>query len=71
MGFEKAENKGTSHEHYKKVINDKLYKVTVDCPKAPFSNMLLDSMARQAGISKRQLIAMAKNKKLKGHPLEK
>ena len=29
MGFEPQKQDGTSHEHWKKVVNGKLYKVTV------------------------------------------
>jgi hypothetical protein len=31
----------------------RIYKVTVDCPKAPFSHDLIRWMARQAGVSKK------------------
>lgn len=54
LGFEAHPQKGTSHEHWKRVDKKKgLLKVTVDCPKAPFSHDLIRSMAAQAGISKR------------------
>ena len=29
MGFEPQKQDGTSHEHWKKIVNGKLYKVTV------------------------------------------
>jgi len=58
-GFAPAPNKsGTSHEHWKKVVGGKLYKVTVDCPKAPFSQDLISSMAKQAGMTKKQFYAV-------------
>ncbi|PQJ95244.1 type II toxin-antitoxin system HicA family toxin [Chromatium okenii] len=46
---------GTSHEYWEKRVNGRLFKVTVDCPKAPFSLTLLDSMSAQAGISRSDL----------------
>ena len=57
MGFEARPQKGTSHQHWIKDItkNGKKHrlKVTVDCPKAPFSHDLVNSMASQAGVSKK------------------
>lgn len=51
LGFEYREQRG-SHEQW--VSNGKPFrKVTVDCPKAPFSHVLISSMARQAGVSVR------------------
>jgi predicted RNA binding protein YcfA (HicA-like mRNA interferase family) len=52
LGFEARPQKGTSHEHWIKDVDGKRFKVTVDCPKAPFSKELIASMARQAGVSK-------------------
>jgi hypothetical protein len=43
-----------SHEQWVKEENGRLYKVTVDCPKAPFSQPL-KSMAEQAGMKKKVL----------------
>jgi predicted RNA binding protein YcfA (HicA-like mRNA interferase family) len=75
LGFQKQKQRsGTSHIHYKKTINGKLYKVTVDAPKAPFSSILLKSMAEQGGFkSYRQFISYCVDKKYKKkkHPLEK
>jgi predicted RNA binding protein YcfA (HicA-like mRNA interferase family) len=57
LGFTKRKPKGTSHEQWVKTVRknkkDHLYKVTVDCPKAPFSQDLIKSMASQAGVSKK------------------
>lgn len=69
LGFEERATKG-AHNHWVKVINGHLYKVTVDCPKAPFGDDLCKSMAAQAGLSKRQFLEYCKDKKKKGHPLE-
>ena len=54
LGFQPRPVKGTSHEHWVKYDGkgNLLGKVTVDCPKAPFSQDLISFMARQAGISK-------------------
>lgn len=53
LGFALREQKGTSHEQWVKDTDGRRWKVTVDCPKAPFSAMLISSMARQAGVSVR------------------
>ncbi|WP_245549531.1 type II toxin-antitoxin system HicA family toxin [Methylomicrobium album] len=53
LGFVARPSKGTSHEQWVKMENGRLYKVTVDCPKAPFSQTLIKSMAEQAGLKKK------------------
>ena len=68
MGFRGEKQKGTSHEHYKKEVGDMLYKVTVDCPNAPFSNDLVKSMSSQAGVSKRVFLQYCNDKKKKEDP---
>lgn len=57
LGFEPRPRKGTSHEQWVKIEHGAILKVTVDCPKAPFSQDLISYMARQAGISKKQFYA--------------
>ena len=53
LGFEPRKQKsGTSHEQWVKIVNGRIYKVTVDSPKEPFSPDLIKSMASQAGVSK-------------------
>ena len=53
-GFAARPQKGTSHEQWVKYDADGklLGKVTVDCPKAPFSQDSISFMAQQAGVSK-------------------
>lgn len=58
LGFKLYPQAGTSHEHWKKTENGRLYKVTVDCPKAPFSPDLISSMADQAGKTKKAFYAV-------------
>ncbi len=53
LGFILRNKKGTSHEQWVKEA-DKFYKVTVDCPKSPFTQDLISYMARQAGVSKKE-----------------
>lgn len=53
LGFEPRPQKSTSHEQWVKVVNNTLYKVTVDRPKQPFTGDLVSSMAHQAGVSKK------------------
>jgi len=64
LGFElRAQRSGTSHEHYVGTFRGKFRKVTVDCPKAPFSPVLIASMANQAGITKKELYAAVNGRK--------
>lgn len=55
LGFSPRPQRGTSHEQWVKYGSDgKLVgKVTVDCPKQPFTQTLVSSMAKQAGVSKK------------------
>jgi predicted RNA binding protein YcfA (HicA-like mRNA interferase family) len=59
LGFRPRPQKGTSHEQWVKYDESGrlLGKVTVDCPKAPFSQDLISFMARQAGVSKKEFYA--------------
>lgn len=68
MGFSPEKQNGTSHEHWTKIANGKFYKVTVDCPKAPFGDTLVKSMANQAGVSKKVFLQYCHDKKKKGDP---
>lgn len=52
--------KGTSHEQWVKEENGKFYKVTVDCPKSPFSQTLIKSMAEQAELKKKDFYRIFK-----------
>jgi predicted RNA binding protein YcfA (HicA-like mRNA interferase family) len=60
LGFIPRHTKGTSHEQWVKEENGRLYKVTVDCPKAPFSQTLIKSMAEQAGVKKKDFYRIFK-----------
>lgn len=56
LGFKKRDKKsGTSHEDWIATIDGVFRKVTVDCPKAPFSQALISSMAKQAGVTKKTI----------------
>jgi predicted RNA binding protein YcfA (HicA-like mRNA interferase family) len=56
LGFVRRPKKsGTSHEDWVATINGQFRKVTVDCPKAPFSPDLISSMAKQAGVTKKEI----------------
>lgn len=51
---------GTSHEDWVgEDDNGTFCKVTVDCPKAPFSQDLISSMAKQAGLTKKRFYELA------------
>lgn len=62
LGFNPRLQQGTSHEQWVKYdgAGKLLGKVTVDCPKAPFSQTLISSMAAQAGVSKKEFYASLK-----------
>lgn len=57
LGFAPRPTKGTSHEQWVKENKDGFWKVTVDCPKQPFTGDLVMWMARQAGVTKKQFYA--------------
>jgi predicted RNA binding protein YcfA (HicA-like mRNA interferase family) len=63
LGFTPEPGRDTSHEQWKKVLDGRLYKVTVDCPKAPFCLDLIDSMASQAGVSRAEFYRQADKKR--------
>lgn len=68
MGFSPQKQDGSSHEHWEKVVGSKLYKVTVDCPKAPFGDTLVSSMAKQAGVTKKVFLMYCHHKNIKNSP---
>ena len=56
LGFSPRTMKsGTSHEDWIATVGGQFRKVTVDCPKAPFSQDLISSMAKQAGVNKKRI----------------
>lgn len=59
MGFALDTQKG-SHEQWVLIKDKRKYKVTVDCPKAPFSQTLIKSMAEQAGVKKKDFYRILK-----------
>lgn len=63
LGFSPAPRQGGSHEQWLKTTDGRRFKVTVDCPKAPFSPPLIASMAHQAGITVADLYRAADKKR--------
>ncbi|MFI3123380.1 MAG: type II toxin-antitoxin system HicA family toxin [Methylococcales bacterium] len=61
LGFVAHKRTGTSHEQWIKDDGGKRYKVTVDCPKSPFSQNLISIMAQQAGTTKKHFYQILKN----------
>jgi predicted RNA binding protein YcfA (HicA-like mRNA interferase family) len=53
LGFELQPKRATGHEQWRKVENGHLYKVTVSKHIAPFGQDIIKSMARQAGVKKK------------------
>jgi len=60
LGFVFDTQRG-SHEQWILIKNNRKFKVTVDCPKAPFSQELIKSMAAQAGCTKKDFYKILKN----------
>ena len=60
LGFKLESQKG-SHEQWVLIKNNKKLKVTVDCPKAPFSHDLIKSMSKQAGTSQKEFYKILKS----------
>jgi predicted RNA binding protein YcfA (HicA-like mRNA interferase family) len=56
LGFEPRDQRG-SHEHWVQDRGGRRYKVTVDCPKEPFTKDLLRWMIIQAGVRKEEFYA--------------
>ena len=66
LGFSKRPaTSGTSHDQYVGTFRQKFRKVTVDCPKAPFSQDLISSMASQAGLTKKEFYAASRGERPK------
>jgi hypothetical protein len=69
LGFAKrAPRSGTTHEDWVATIDGVFRKVTVDCPKAPFSQELISSMARQAGVTKKRIYEVHFGLQEQAHP---
>lgn len=60
LEFEYRNTEG-SHENWVKNTGSRRFKVTVDCPKQPFSAFLIKSMAAQAGVSVKQFYKALEN----------
>lgn len=65
LGFSPRPQKGTSHEQWVGHVRGQFRKVTVDCPKAPFTQDLIHFMRHQAGVSKKEFYAALDPKKAK------
>ncbi len=61
LGFSKRPNKSTAHEQW--VAEDPFRKVTVDKHIAPFSQILVKSMAKQANVEVKEFCRLCKDKK--------
>lgn len=61
LGFTSRGQGSTSHEQWVKRSSTGFFKVTVDCPKAPFSQDLISSMSKQAGVTKKAFYAALKD----------
>jgi len=61
LGFTKRANKSIAHEQW--VADSPFRKVTVDKHIAPFSTILVHSMAKQAGVSPKEFCQLCKDKK--------
>ena len=61
LGFTPRPRKSTSHEQWVRRDKGRILKVTVDCPKSPFSPDLISSMAKQADVSKKEFYKALEN----------
>lgn len=59
LGFQLIPTHRGSHEKFGMFARGCERRVTVDCPKAPFSHDLVRSMASQAGLSRDEFYAAA------------
>lgn len=57
LGFYHRDTRGSHEQWVPRDPKAPFRKVTVDCPKAPFSQDLISFMARQAGVSKAEFYA--------------
>ena len=48
------------HRQFKKIVNNRLYKVTLDCHRGEVSARNVISMSKQAGVSKTEFYEAAK-----------
>lgn len=60
LGFYQRANKSTAHEQW--VTDDPFKKVTVDKHLSPFNVVLVQSMAKQAGLNVREFCRYCKDK---------
>lgn len=54
LGFKPRPQKEGRGSHERWTREDPYFRVDVDCPKEPFSQFLIESMAAQAGLNKKQ-----------------
>lgn len=64
-GFEEKPGTGTSHVKWVKIHNGEKLTVTVDAHLEPFSEILVSSMAKQAGMNKKQFQRMCAKQGIK------
>lgn len=58
LGFEPRPRTSASHEQWVKIGNGKLFKVTVDCSKSPFSPDLISSMHNKPVSAKKSFMLL-------------
>jgi predicted RNA binding protein YcfA (HicA-like mRNA interferase family) len=60
LGFVEDTQKGTSHRQFKKIIDNRMFKVTLDCHRGEVSARNIASMSKQAGVSKSEFYDAAR-----------
>ncbi len=60
LGFVEDIQRGTSHRQFRKIIDNRLFKVTLDCHRGEVSAKNVASMSKQAGVSKGEFYEAAK-----------
>ncbi len=68
LGFSPDDPNGTSHKHWRKIRDGKLFKVTLDVHKGEVKANDIRSMIKQAGVSKKEWYQAAADLEVKAEP---
>jgi predicted RNA binding protein YcfA (HicA-like mRNA interferase family) len=60
LGFIEDKGRGTSHRQFRKIVDAKLFKVTLDCHGGEVTARNVKNMSKQAGISASEFYRAAK-----------
>jgi predicted RNA binding protein YcfA (HicA-like mRNA interferase family) len=60
LGFIEDKKRGTSHRQFRKILNETLFKVTLDCHRGEVTARNIKYMSIQAGVSRSAFYEAAK-----------